>query len=138
MAIKRRYGKYVRKDAEGGLIVKTPAVCVNWNNEFRKHIVKRYITPNTLIDIHMQYLLERETKEPLKVMGKQLLFTQKFNTLDNYARKVLITTNEVQNLTDKKGLILIGDDPAMRILIVYSFLTGEDIPGVPHFDTYSI
>jgi hypothetical protein len=138
MAIKRRSGKigkdvYVFIDATYGLQIKTPAPCIRWDHDFRLRIVRDYVPPKTLRSFSEHKSLTARANNPdttYKVAGKQLQVRHPSQTITDKNYVVVLRT-DILNLTDGKQLYLCHEDPAMRILMVYSFLTGIVFGGVP-------
>ncbi len=117
---------------KGTLIVRTPAVCTKWDQSFRERVVRDYYAPRTLVNQH-EYI-ERYVNTGLvdrvyRVQGNNLVVKHPFELLG--PSKVVILRTDIHNLTTDTKLFLAHEDPAMRMLMVYSFLTGEKIGGVP-------
>lgn len=136
MPIKKRNAdkrNYVFVTPDGGLQIKTPAPCTKWDQEFRLRIVRDYVPPRTLRSIaeHKRLLqtLNNEDKT-YRIGGKLLRVRHPTENIDQPNYTVILRT-DVQNLSSGKEMFLRHPDPAMRILMVYTFLTGEDIYGVP-------
>lgn len=140
MPIKRRTafkgGKddpLVYVDPKGTLIVRTPAPCTKWDNAFRMRIVRDYIAPRTLRKLaeHQQAVeTSHDEKRVYKIMGHNLRVTHPTQSIDQPGFTVVLRT-DVENLSKGHKLFLHHEDPAMRMLMVYSYLTGKHIGGVP-------
>lgn len=110
------------------VVVRTPSSCTSWHNDFRIHIVKDYSAPNTLVNaVESKH---RNTGKVYAIQGQRVSFEQSYRTLQNMEAKLVVEQTLVVNVGTKKAMELNDPDPAMRILMVYAFLTGEDIPGL--------
>ena len=133
--VKRRFGRYIYLDENETLVVRTPSRCTFWHNGFRIHVVSGYLKPDTLLDVSAAQRRTQEQGQVYKVEGRQVVFKQIFNPIENMRSKVILKANLVVDLTKKKAVVLDSPDPAMRMLTVYAFLTGEDINGLPAYTT---
>ena len=124
--------KYVYTDG-GVLVVKTPAVTNKWDNEFRLRIIRDYKAPRTLTmlsEYNNRYVDSGVQQATYKIMGKKLQVHYPDEPIVGAAQTVVLRT-DVINLTDGKRLFLNHEEAAMRVLMVYCFLTGGNLGGVP-------
>lgn len=138
MPIKRRSRTiakttYVYIDDKHGLQVKTPATCNRWSQAFRLRIVRDHVQPRTLRSRsdHNAALAKTNNQDLIyKVAGQTL---QVINVVEQIKDKayIVVLRTDVLNTKTGKRLFLNHADPAMRMLMVYSFITGEQIGGVP-------
>lgn len=98
-------------------------------------IVRDYLPPKTMID-KITYRNRFDPAVVYKVQGKRVLFQQPAIVLDNMPNSFVVTKTEVVNLTDGRAMFLKHSEPAMRVLMVYSFLLGKSFDGISLFDTY--
>lgn len=123
---------YVYTDG-GVLVIKTPAVTGKWDSEFRLRIIRDYVAPQTMFMINVynnRYVNSGIQETIYKIAGKKLQVHYPHEPIVNSANTVVLRT-DVINQTDRKRLFLNHDEPAMRVLMVYCFLTGKKIGGVP-------
>lgn len=144
MPIKKRTAiskdTFVYLDPKGHLQIKTPASCTRWDQSFRLRIVRDYIAPRTLRPIaehHAATLKSNNGDVVYEVGGKKLRVRHPVDNIDEKNYLVVLRT-DVQNLTDGTQLFLNHDTPAMRILMVYAYLTGKTIGGVPDLQIAAI
>lgn len=136
MPIKKRNANkrtFVYVAPDGSLQIRTPSACTKWDQAFRMRIVRDYIAPRTLRSLAEHSRLSRGVNDEAatyRINGKLLRVRHPIQhiTQKNY---IVVLRTDVQNLSNGKELFLNHSDPAMRILMVYSFLTGESFPGVP-------
>jgi hypothetical protein len=135
MPIKKRFGKYVRKLDDGSVEIRTPFDCTKWDNEFRLRIVRDYLPPRTLLDKHV-YRARFDPSTIYRVQGKAVMFNQPVEALDNMPKSYVVVRTEVVDVSANKAMFLKHSEPAMRMLMVYSFLLGKELAGVSLFSTY--
>jgi len=127
---------------DGGLIVvKTPKPCAKWNQEFRLRIVRDYVEPKTLknkTDFERNFVDNGYQTAIYKVAGNRIRVVQPTQDLDGSPNHTVVLRTEIENLTTGKKITLKHKDPAMRILIVFCFLTGERPGGVPKLNIADI
>lgn len=131
--VKENVKTYVFLNPKGGLIVRTPATCTYWDMEFRKRITAGYAKPRSakLRNSHVENYEKHGLHDAVySVAGNKLKVQQIVENIGTAAYVVVLRT-EVHNLTTGKKLFLNHEDPAMRMLMVYVFLTGDKVPGVP-------
>lgn len=124
---------YVVLNPKGGLIVRTPATCTSWDNNFRQRITAGYTAPKTVRNqrtYEEEYEKQALGHEVYKVAKQKLRVVQPAEYLEN-SPYVIVLRTDVENLTTGKKLFLNHEDPAMRMLMIYVFITGEKISGVP-------
>ena len=138
MPIKRRSKTikkttYVYIDDRHGLQVKTPPACNRWSQDFRLRIVRDHVAPRTLRSLsdHKTALIRANNQDTIYNVERQAL--RVVNPVEIIGDKgyIVVLRTDVVNTTTGKRLFLNHSDPAMRMLMVYSFLTGELIGGVP-------
>lgn len=125
--------EYVYLD-RGLLVVKTPKSCSKWNQDFRLRIVRDYIEPRTLkskADFEKNYIDNGFQTAIYRVAGYHLRVTQPTYSLDANPNHLVVLRTDVENMDTGKTMFLNHKDPAMRILLVYCFLSGERPGGVP-------
>lgn len=133
--VKRRNpmsSEYVYTDG-GVLVIKTPPVATQWDNEFRMRIIRDYTPPRTLkmISEYQQKYEDTDVqKQVFKILGKKVQVHYPHEPITATAQTVVLRT-DVVNLTDGKRLFLNHREPAMRVLMVYCFLTETVLGGVP-------
>lgn len=133
--VKRRQpmtSKYVYTDG-GVLVIKAPASASKWDNEFRLRIIRDYKAPRTLTmlsEYRNRYQDSGIQEATYKVMGKQLRVVYPDEPIVGAAQTVVLRT-DVINITDGQRLFLNHEEAAMRVLMVYCFLTGKTLGGVP-------
>lgn len=121
--------KYVYIDGNT-LVVRTPAECTMWPSAFRMRIIANYAAPRTMKPVSdYEKHFEAHQSTVYRIGGSKLMVRQPYEDV-GYGRLVILRT-EVVNLTTKKVLFLNHDDPAMRALMVYSFIHDETFGGVP-------
>lgn len=135
MPIKRRLSarrsSYVYTD-NGVLVVKTPAACTRWPNDFRLRIVRDYAKPKTLFsasEFEQHFLHNDKQKTVYNVEGQRVRVINTYKELSS--GQVVLLTNEIHRLDIRTKLTFEHPDPAMRILMVYAYLTDASIGGVP-------
>lgn len=124
---------YVFVNPAGGLIIRTPAACTYWDNDFRARVTAGYAKPKTakLRSAHYeQYVKHDYDNKEYKVAKQRLKLVHIIEDMPNSPVVVVLRT-EVHNLTTGKKLYLNHDDPAMRMLMIYVFITGTFVYGVP-------
>lgn len=133
--IKRRQpmtSQYVYTDG-GVLVIKTPSEATKWNAEFRMRIIRDYKAPRTLTmkaDYQSKYVDGVSQSQVFNILGKRVRVEYPHEPVAGTAQTVVLRT-DVVNETDGTVLFLNHEEPAMRVLMVYCFLTGESIGGVP-------
>lgn len=123
--------KYVYTD-QGVLVVRTPAATVKWDNDFRMRIVFHYAAPRTLMpatDYQRKFEQKDFQTKTYRVEGNEVGVCQPAEYLGT--SQVVVLRTDVINYTTGKRMFLSHKDPAMRMLMVYCFLRGEVIGGVP-------
>lgn len=121
---------------QGVLVVKTPAVCTRWPTDFRIKLVADYPKPLLMCSrIDYDQRFGKSDKTIHKVSGHRLQVLHPIEDLPSAGRVVILRT-EVHNVDTKKTAIIAHDNPAMRILMTYHFLTGENIAGLAPYETY--
>lgn len=139
MAIKRRkHSKvYVYYD-NGHLVIKTPATVTGWPDAFRFRIVRDYIPPRTLKSAseYTEHILPLQGTV-YKINGAPVKVLQPFEALTK-ERKLVVLRTEVVNLQTKQAMFLNHDEPAMRMLAVYSFLYNEPVAGCAQMSIYDL
>lgn len=137
MSIKRRRpltSNYVYTDDQGLLHVKAPAICGNWDNQFRTRIISNWAKPSTVISqstfIDKYNKAEYATKE-YKIHGKRLRIHYKYTMLDSPKNSMIINATCVKDLSTGISIEVNHETAAMRMLQIYCFVTGESIGGVP-------
>lgn len=135
MPIKKRFSQFVRREPDGSVSLHTPSDCTLWDHEFRLRIVRDYLPPRTLVD-RMTYARRFDPKTVYVVQGRKLLFRQPIHEIDDMPSKVLVVRNEVIDVQRKRAFTLKHPEPAMRMLMVYSFVMQTTYAGVALFDTY--
>lgn len=128
--VKRRFGRYIYLDKNEELVVRTPSRCTSWNNSFRIHVVGDYSKPDTLIDAAIAQRRMADMAGIYKIEGRTVKFQQNYEKIGNMRSKVIVKESLVIDVQKRKALVLNSPDPALRMLAVYSFLTGEDIHGL--------
>lgn len=120
---------------KGVVSIRTPKECTKWPHDFRLRIIRDYKAPRTLSD---KAVLARtyDTGTVYQVGGKELLFRQTFEELQNAPNKIIILRNEIVDLADNKAMALEHPDPAMRVLMVYAFIRRMSFNGVASFSVY--
>lgn len=129
---------YVGTNAE--LIVRTPAACTKWDQKFRERIVRDYVPPRTLRSLAEHERLTHADNNPDRIYnvgGKRIRVVHPAENIDQPGYTVILRT-DIQNLTDGTSLFLCHSDPAMRMLMVYSFITGERYEDVPDLQIAAI
>ena len=124
---------YVYLD-RGMLVIKTPKPCSRWNQDFRLRIVRDYIEPRTLktaADFAKYHLDNGYQTTIYKVAGHRVRVTNATQPLDGNPNHIVVLRTDVENVDTGETMFLSHKDPAMRILLVYCFLTGERPGGVP-------
>lgn len=134
MPIKKRFGKYV-KIVDGSVEIRTPVECTKWDTEFRLRIVRDYVPPKTMLDKNT-YRVRFDPSHVYLVQGRRVLFQQPGVVLDNMPNSVVVTRTEVVDIQANRAMFLKHSEPAMRVLMVYSFVTGKLFDGVSLYDTY--
>ncbi len=135
MPIRKRFGQFVKRLPDGTVEIRTPADCTNWGNDFRKRIIGDYLAPNVLIDV-VTYNNRFKTDTIYHVQGKRVMFRQPTRELANMPKALVVLRTEVIDVTTKRVMLLKHSEPAMRVLMVYSFLVEKRFDGVALFDTY--
>lgn len=138
MPIKRRSRSidkttYVYIDDKHGLQVKTPSTCNHWDQAFRLRIVRDHVQPRTLRSLSDHKAALSKINNPdhvYKVSGQRVRVENVAEQIQDKGYIVILRT-DVINISTSKRMFLCHTDPAMRMLMVYSFLTGEQIGGVP-------
>lgn len=126
--------KYVYTD-KGILVVKTPPETTKWPHDFRLRIVRDYIAPNKLVRAE-ELAHAYDPKEIYSVQGHRVLFRQSTEEVPRIRGVVLVKATEVIDLDSKRVMFLSHGDPAMRVLMVYCFLTQMTMWGVASYSTY--
>lgn len=128
--IKRRRAtssRYVYVDG-GALVVRTPAECTKWPNDFRRYLVSEYIPPKTLKALSEMRVSEKAP--PLfNIAGCNVSVRHPYE--DVGAGQAVVLCTRVINHDTGKSLFLNHDNPAMRVLMVYAFLHSAEIGGLP-------
>lgn len=134
MAIKKRkFSQFVKMLDTGEVVTRTPAECTSWDNEFRLRVVRDYKAPRTMMETRA---IPKYPDKEYKIQGRQVRFRQIFKELDNFASRVVCVRTEIIDVKRKKGMVLTHDEPAMRMLMIYSFLTEKEYGGVAPFQTF--
>lgn len=131
---------YVYVQPDGLLVVRTPALCTKWRNDFRMRIVRDYIAPRTLrklVDHQQSIETTHNEKQTYRIMGQTLRITHPTQSIEQPHFTVVLRT-DIENLSKGNKLFLNHEDPAMRMLMVYSYLSGEKIGGVPELQIAAI
>lgn len=129
---------YVYTDTDGLIVIKTPPACSRWPQPFRMRIVRDYVPPKTIktaSDYHSHFSDNGYQNETYLVQGKKLMVRQPIEALDNQTHLIVLRT-EVIDVRDCKAMFLYHEDPAIRSLMVYSFITGETLGGIPRLEIY--
>jgi hypothetical protein len=71
------------------------------------------------------------------VQGQDLRIANEFEPVVN-TQHVLIRATHVLNYTQQRGMVLIHSNPAMRCLMIYSFLTIQRLKSVPDFRIFDL
>ena len=96
-------------------------------------IVRHYVPPRTLRSTHEHEVAcasVNNNETTYRISGKLLRVTHPVEYIKDKNYLVVLRT-DVQNLSSGKQLFLCHDNPAMRILMVYSFIADKKIGGVP-------
>jgi hypothetical protein len=129
---------FVYTDDDGLIVVKTPPACSRWPQPFRMRIVRDYVPPKTIktyTDYEAKFVENGYQDEVYVVQGIKLKVRQPIEALDNSTHVVILRT-EIVNIREDKSMFLYHDDPAIRSLMVYSFITGERLGGIPQLQIY--
>lgn len=70
------------------------------------------------------------------VQGRKVMFKQPAMQLENMPNKFVVVRSEVIDIAAGRAMFLRHSEPAMRVLMVYSFLVGKTFDGISLFDTY--
>jgi hypothetical protein len=139
MRVPETESKYVYTD-QGVLVVRTPAECTKWDNEFRIRIVRDYVPPRTLMlerDYTAKHVEGEKQERTYLVADHKLQVNHPTSPLSDVG-KVIVLRTDILDLTAGKRLFLYHSDPAMRILMIYSFIKSVKIGGVPKLDIAEI
>jgi hypothetical protein len=123
--------------SKGQLVVKTPSECTRWPQELRLQLVRDYIGPRTLMTIanyEKNVILRGYRDTVYKVAGTKIKIGHPYETVGK--NQIVVLRTEVINLNIKKAMYLYHSDPAMRILMAWSFITDTPTSGVPKMDVY--
>jgi hypothetical protein len=126
--------KWVYRD-NGTLSIKTPAAATNWPLDFRKRIVSFYRECGKSIPSRDYNEVFDGNSRVFHIQGVPVTVSYDFTSLGSTHATVGII--EVHREDTGEYFILSNSNPAMRCLMVYSFLLGERIGGVPKFRIYS-
>jgi hypothetical protein len=135
MPIKKRFGKYVKRLEDGSVEIRTPVDCTRWDNEFRLRIVRDYLPPRTMLDKHV-YRGRFDPSVVYHIQGKAVMFNQPVEALENMPKNYIVVRSEVIDVAARRAMFLKHSEPAMRMLMVYSFIIGQGLTGVSLFSTY--
>lgn len=135
MPIKKRFGKFVKHLPDNSVEIRTPASCTSWDMDFRLRIIRDYLPPNAMLDKNT-YHNRFDPSRVYKVQGKLVMFQQPATVLENMPNSYVITKTQVIDVAAGRAMFLRHSEPAMRILMVYSFLVEKSFDGVSLFDTY--
>ena len=134
--LKRRQpmtSKYVYTDG-GVLVIKTPAVTGRWDNEFRLRIIRDYKAVRSLTmnnEYQKRYVETGIQQQTYNICGKKVRVEYPTEPLTGTPTHTVVLRTDVINVTDGTRLFLNHEEPAMRVLMVYCFLTGKTLGGVP-------
>lgn len=119
------------------LVVKTPPECTRWPQDFRLRLVRDFRPNKTIMpaSLYIELYADRGLQNKIhKIMGRSVRI---HNVMEPVApTHVVLLRTEVIDIAAKKAMYLYHDDPAMRILMVYSFLQDKTIAGVPQLEVY--
>ena len=118
----------------GETVLRTPRDTTYWDHNFRLRIIRDYIGPNTLVSsvkLHTLY----DPAIIYKIQGKKVRFIQPYEPIQDMRDMVLVSATKVIDIAARKAMILVHPDGAMRVLMVYRFLTGKLLGGVAPYDT---
>lgn len=135
MPIKKRFGKFVRRLPNGSVEIRTPVECTRWDTDFRLRVIRDYLPPKHMID-KITYRNRFDPAHVYTVQGKRVLFKQPAIVLDNMPNSYVIEKTEVVDLSTARAMFLKHSEPAMRILMVFSFLMEKEFSGISLFDSY--
>lgn len=128
--------EYVYPDGHGHLVVKTPRSATKWDHEFRLRIIRDWTKPRTLMR-HPQFVqkyMEGLQDAVYKVEGKRLYVRHPYEIIEG--NNVIVLRTEVVDADTNTAMFLHHNDPAIRVLMVYSFIHDKSIGGVPRIETY--
>lgn len=136
-SIKKRtpFSKYVYLD-DSVLVVRTPPECSKWAQDFRLRIVRDYVKPRTmklLIEFERNFINNGYQEAVYRVMRKSVGVKQAYQGVPDSSQVIVINT-KIIDYDSKQVLYLKHDNPAMRMLMVYAFLTGMQVGGMPTLD----
>jgi hypothetical protein len=119
------------------LVVKTPQECTMWPQDFRLRLVRDFRPNKTAMTATMYsetYAANGLQSKVHRVMGRNVRI---HNVMEPVGlTHVVLLRTEIIDIAAKKAMYLYHDDPAMRILMVYSFLKELTIAGVPQLEVY--
>lgn len=125
--------QYVYLD-NGLVVVKTPPACAKWDHNFRLRIIRDYAAPRSL-RLTNQFIKHYENMggatATYKIQGVNVQVHQPYEVVTESPNHVIVTRTDVVNVDTGSKLFLYHPDPAMRVLMVYCFLTGEMFGGLP-------
>lgn len=117
----------------GTVVYKTPAAATKWPHTFRLRVIADYRKPGSQVSVNdLHHLLSRNNDEHL-VQGCR--FKVVYETPDNIpdigGHLVKIGKMRLVNVATGEYISLSSENPALRVLMIYSFITREGISGLP-------
>lgn len=125
-----RYIKYCAHTKTYELRVPSPVV--SWPQAFRECLVTHYVNNKDTIsladfDVYKQTMESRDWVLHKQRVGFRVIFFTQRTGSSNRRHPVTFLHSSIND----KALLIDSANPAMRSLMVYSFLTGEAIGGLP-------
>lgn len=123
----------IKDDKTGEFCYRVPAVCVNWPQLFRMRIVRDWFC-GSMVAQQAEAYTRYMTLMPFTVQRHGVQFLVKLTGAGQRNSRVMVTTLLIADGRDE-ALDLYHMNPAVRSLMVYSYLTGERIGGMPKLKT---
>lgn len=139
---KMEYGRYIYKE-NGSTVIRTPAECASWHTDLRLRIVTSYFAPHTplpLSSLENIYAISCPQTQVYKAQGRRFYILNPTTKAvrDNGKEYALMLGTFLHDIESRKVLRIVSDNAAMRILFVYSFLTGKRVSALPPLDVRGI
>lgn len=123
--------RYISVDPKTGDVdYRVPSACVHWPQLFRERIVRDWIGGSSMSKQQGESYVRYMTVSPFTVQRIGVQFFVKRHLIQPPNGRVLVETFLLADGHDK-ALNLYHSNPAVRSLMVYSYLTGDPINGLP-------
>lgn len=122
----------------GVTVYRTPPEVIKWPSDFRMRYLRDWRKPDTILPMHEYHVLTSTNDVKYKVHGVTVRISYE-DSSDCPQRGVVMKRIGMMRITRAdlgRYVRLTYDNPALRSLVCYSFITGQVIGGLPKFKVF--